>query len=80
MNPDTTQPESFPSPPPAPIATPAERAELLCQLRERRRELVDAYAVGLDPGGPLSPSAVQPLAVVPAAITAVDAELAEGSS
>ncbi len=26
---------------------PEDRMELLCQLRVRRRELVDAYAVGL---------------------------------
>ena len=75
--PDTAQPGLFPQvPPPAPLmATPAERAELLRQLRDRRRQLVDAFAVGLDPAEPLSPSAVQPLATIQAAIEAVEAEL-----
>ena len=78
--PDTALPGLFPqAPPPAPpMATPDERAELLAQLRQRRRELVDAYAVGLAMGEPVSPSAVQPLAVVQAAIEACEAELAEG--
>ena len=80
--PDTALPGLFPQapPPPRPEARPEDRLALLVRLRDRRRELVDAYAVGLDPGGPLSPSAVQPLAVVQAAITAVEAELGEGSS
>ena len=65
MTPDTKQqPALFPPPPP-----------LALQLRERRRQLVDAFAVSLAMGEPLSPSAVQPLAVVQAAIEAVEAEL-----
>ncbi len=59
------------------MATPGERAELLVKLREQRRQLVDAYAVGLALGEPLSPSAVQPLAVLQVAIAAVEAESAE---
>ena len=72
------QPALFPPPPPpaAAIATPADRAELLVQLRARRQELVDAYAVGLALGEPLAPSAVQPLATVQGAIMAIEAELA----
>ena len=79
---DTAQPALFPpAPPPAPappLATPAERAELLVRLRARRRELVDAYAVGLTLGELVVLSAVQPLAVVQQAIVAVEDELAEG--
>ncbi len=81
MTPDVKpQPGLFPPPPrqALPVATPDERAELLVQLRERRRQLVDAYAVGLARGEPLSPSAVQPLAVVQAAIAAIEADFAEG--
>ncbi len=73
---DTALPGLFPqAPPPAPpMATPDERAELLVRLRARRQELVDTFAVGLALGEPLSPSAVQPLAVVQAAIEACEAE------
>ena len=81
MTPDTTQePGLFPSsPPPAlSVVTPAERAEFLRQLRERRRRLIDTYAAGLALGELPVPSAVQPLATVQAAIAAVEAELAEG--
>jgi hypothetical protein len=57
------------------MATSEERAELLVQLRARRRQLIDAYAVGLAMGEPLSPSAVQPLTTVQAAIEACEAEM-----
>ena len=66
------------------------RTMLLARLGERRRALVDSYAVGLidadlDTGGlaptsPLAPSTFAPLAQVQAAIAAVEAELAEGES
>ena len=50
--------------------------ELLGRLQDRRRDLVDAYAAGLYPGGALAPSVVLPLATIQAAIAAVEAELA----
>ena len=59
-----------------PMATSEERAELLVQLRARRRQLIDAYAVGRALGEPLAPSAARPLAIVHQAIMAVEAELA----
>jgi hypothetical protein len=62
-----------PAPPARPVATPEDRAALLARLRERRRQLIDSYVTGLDPEAPVSPSAVQPLAIVQAAITAVEA-------
>ena len=66
-------------PPPArPRATAEQHAALLDRLRVRRRALVDSYASTLDPEAPLLPSAVQPLAVVQAAIEAVEVELAPG--
>ena len=43
---DTKRPNLVEEPPPPPMATPDERAELLRQLRVRRRGLVNAYAVG----------------------------------
>ncbi len=48
---------------------------LLWRLRARQRELVDAYAVGLGCDEVLAPSTVEPLAVLQAAIEAVEAEL-----
>ena len=63
---------------PVATVTPEDRAGLLVQLRASRCRLIDGYAVGLALGEPMSPSAVQPLAVVQAAIAAVEAELAEG--
>ena len=74
---DSATPGLFPDPiPPAPpAATPADRVEMLVRLRARRRELVDAFAVGLALGEPLSASAMQPLATIQAAIAAVEAEL-----
>ena len=53
-------------------------AALLWRLRARRRELVDDLAVGLGSDEVLAPSTVEPLAVLQAAIAAVEAELAEG--
>ncbi len=74
--PDTALPGLFPqASPPPPMATPDERAELLRQLRVRRRELVDDLAVGLGRGEPLSPSIVEPPAMLHVAIAAVEAEL-----
>ncbi len=76
---DSTSSGLFPDPiPPPPAATPADRVNLLRRLQDRRRELVDAYAVGLDPDELLAPSALQPLATIHVAIAAVEAELAEG--
>ena len=43
--------------PVATMTTLEDRAALLAQLRQRHRELVDAYAVGLGPDEPLSPPA-----------------------
>ena len=74
---NSATPELFPVPiPPAPpVATPGERAELLVQLRELRRRLLDSYAVGLALGEPLVPSIVGPLAIVQQAIAACETEL-----
>ena len=79
MSPDEAQQNLFPeaAPPVLPVATAAQLAELLARLRHRRRELVAACAVGLGPYEPLSPSAVQPLATIQAAIEAAEAEARE---
>ena len=52
-----------------------DRVTLLWRLRARRRELVNDLAIGLGPDEPLPPSTVEPLAVLQAAIEAVEAEL-----
>ncbi len=66
-----------PPPPPAPMATPTERAALLRQLRARRRELVNAFAIGscIANTAPAL-SSLWPLATVQAAIAAVEAAIA----
>ena len=61
-----------------PVARQQDRVALLWRLRARRRELVDALAVGLVDDEPLSPSSVEPLATIQGAIEAVEAEVGEG--
>ena len=65
----------FPPPPPPalPVATQADRVDLLRRLRERRRELVDAYALAAGESPP--PSSLWPLVYVETAIRAVEAVL-----
>ena len=57
------------------IARPQDRVALLWRLRARRRELVDNLATGPGRDEPVAPSIVEPLAVLQAAIEAVEAEL-----
>ncbi len=66
------------TPPARPMASPEQIAALLDQLRGRRRELIDALAVGLGPDEPLPPSSVAPLAAIETAIQAVQAAVGEG--
>lgn len=63
--------------PPQPVATEEQIAELLARLRVRRRQLVNALAIGLVDvqDEPLPPSAVAPLAVLQGAIQAIEAEI-----
>ena len=65
--------------PPPPMATPDERAALLRQLRQRRRELVNAFAIGscIANTAPAL-SSLWPLAMIQSAIEACEAEVAEG--
>ena len=68
--------ERFRSPPPAPPVAAEERAELLRQLRHRRRELVDAFAIGscIANTAPAL-SSLWPLAMIQSAIEACEAEM-----
>ena len=65
--------------PARPDARPEDRVELLDQLRVRRRELVDHFAVeaSVDDAGP-AVSSLWPLMVIQTAIAAVEAEMEQG--
>ena len=80
MKSNTTLPSPIEEPPPPvlPEATEEQISAFLAQLRTRRRELVDHFAIeaGGDDAG-LAVSALWPLVYVEVSIRAVEATLAE---